>query len=30
MEFVVGFVGGMSVILAFYLFFKLLKGGDER
>lgn len=30
MEFVAGFVGGLSVILALYLFYKLLRGGDER
>ena len=30
MELVAGFVGGLSVILALYLFYQLLKGGDER
>lgn len=30
MEFVTGFVGGLSVLLALYLFCKLLKGGDGR
>ena len=30
MEFVAGFVGGLGIILALYLFCKLLKGGDER
>lgn len=30
MEFVTGFVGALSVLLALYLFYVLLKGGDER
>lgn len=30
MEFVTGFVGELSVIVTFYLFYVLLKGGDER
>ena len=30
MEFVAGFVGGLSIFLALYLFYKLLSGGDER
>ena len=30
MEFVAGFVGGLSVFLVLYLFYKLLRGGDER
>ncbi len=30
MEIVTGFVGGLSVVLALYLFYVLLKGGDER
>ena len=30
MEFVAGFVGGLSIFLALYLFYKLLRGGDER
>ena len=30
MQFVAGFVGGLSIFLALYLFYKLLRGGDER
>ena len=30
MEFVAGFVGGLRIFLALYLFYKLLRGGDER
>lgn len=30
MEIVTGIVGGLSVVIAFYLFYVLLKGGDER
>lgn len=30
MGIVTGFVGGLSVIVTLYLFYKLLKGGDER
>ena len=30
MDYVTAVVGGLSVIVAFYLFFVLLRGGDER
>lgn len=30
MEYVAGFVGGLSVLVALYLFYVLLRGGDER
>lgn len=30
MGLVTGFVGGLSVLVALYLFYVLLKGGDER
>ena len=30
MDIVTGVVGGLSVALALYLFYVLLKGGDER
>lgn len=30
MEGVTGFVGGLSVVVALYLFYVLLRGGDER
>lgn len=30
MDIVTGIVGGLSIIVALYLFYVLLRGGDER
>lgn len=30
MEWVTGIVGGLSIVILLYLFYVLLKGGDQR